>query len=139
MEVNGSPLYYEEGDPIVVEVTYGQVTYYKRHVINFDPEDIKAVEAGAGDKETLSAVNVIAQNYQYIYDTLLLTGEINAAVNQSVTFEDVASLVNSMQIGYLKQADREITEIRPVWVVRMNDTEIYFDLYTAEPVGYSAG
>lgn len=139
MEVNGNRLYYEHGDPIVVDVTYGQVTYYKRHIINFDPEDIKAIEAAAADADdAFSAVNLIAQNYRYIYDILLQSDEVIADADQTVTFEDVASLVNNMQIGYLKQADKEITEIRPVWVVTAINTDVYFDLYTAEPIGHSA-
>lgn len=137
MEVNGNRLYYEDGNPIIVEVIYGQVTYYKRHIINFDLEEINTVETASVD-DAFSSVNLIAQNYRYIYDILLQSGEIIEAADPGAMFEDVASLVNNMQIGYLRQADREITEIRPVWVVTVIDTDVYFDLYTAEPLGYSA-
>ena len=137
MEVNGNRLFYEDGDPIVVDVISGQVTYYKRHIIDFDREDTEAIETASAE-DAFSAVNLIAQNYKYIYDILLQEGEVNAAEDPDLLFEDVASLVNNMQIGYLKPAEKEINEIEPVWVVMLNDLEVYFDLYTAEPVGSSA-
>jgi len=139
MEVNGNRLFYEDGDPITVDVISGQVTYYKRQIINFNPEDIEAVETAASAEEAFSAVNLIAQNYKHIYEILHQTGALTATEDPAVMFEDVASLVNSMQTGYYKSDDPEITEIQPAWVVTMkNNTEIYFDLYTAEPIGYSA-
>ena len=143
MEINGNRLYYEEGDPIVVDVTSGQVTYYKRSIIDFDQEDIEAIEGDAAE-DAFSAVNLIAQNSKYIYDILIQSGEIKATpdqVNQpdqTEMFESIASLVNNMETGYVKLTDEEITEIQPAWVVALkNGSEVYFDLYTADPIGYS--
>jgi len=136
MEVNGSRLFYETGDPIVVDVTSGQVTYYKRHMIDFDQKDIEAVETDAS-KDAFSAVNLIAQNFRYIYEILLQKGEAPATNDQAVMFNEIASMVKGMQIGYMKPSNMEAAEIRPVWAVTVNSTEIYFDLYSAEPVGYS--
>ncbi len=137
MEVDGNRLYYEEGDPIIVDVIAGQVTYYKRHIIDFDPEDIAAIEGDTAE-DAFSAVNLIAQNYKYIYDILLQSGEIKATADQAEMFESIASLVNSMETGYVKLDNEEITEIQPVWVVALkNGSEVYFDLYTADPIGYS--
>ncbi|HVI41100.1 MAG TPA: hypothetical protein VM577_10595, partial [Anaerovoracaceae bacterium] len=136
MEINGSRLFYEAGDPIVVDVTSGQVTYYKRNIIDFDQGDIEAIDTFS-TKDAFSAVNLIAQNCKYMYDILLQAGAVKATADQDAMLEDISSLVNSMQIGYVKQADEEITEIQPAWIVSVNDTDIYFDLYSADPIGYS--
>lgn len=137
MEINGSRLYYEDGAPIVVDVTSGQVTYYKRQLIEFDPSELEATEVDVPE-DTFSAVNLIAQNFKYIYDILLQYGEVKATDDQAMMFEDIASMVNKMQIGYVKPAGPEATEIRPVWVVTVNNnTDVYFDLYGADPLGYS--
>lgn len=136
MEVNGSRLYYEKGDPIVVDVTSGQVTYYKRQLIDFDQKDIEAIET-ASPEDAFSAVNLIAQNYQYIYDILLQNGGVTATNDPDVMFEKTASLMKAMQIGYVKPSGKETMEIRPAWVITVNETDVYFDLYTADPIGYS--
>ena len=51
-------------------------------------------------------------------------------------FEAVASAINNMQIGYVRMADNETTDIYPSWIVSINDIDVYFDLYNAEPIGY---
>lgn len=136
MEIDGNRLYYEEGDAVTVDVISGQVIYYKRHFIDFDYEDIEAVETNIAEN-AFSSVNLIAQNFRYIHDILYQSGQVKATTDEAVMFEEVSSAVNNMQIGYVKLADEEITEIQTAWVVTVNNTEIYFDLYTADPIGYS--
>ncbi len=139
LEINGNRLYYERGEPIVVEVVSGQVTYYNRNMIDFDMEDLGAIDADASQDsyDTFSAVNLIAQNYRYIYDILLLSEEVHAVSEKEEMFEIVSSMVNNMQTGYVKPDRGENMEIQPAWIVRIGDIEVYFDLYTAEPIGYS--
>ncbi len=136
MEINGTRLFYEEGDPIVVNVTDGQVTYYKRNLIDFDQEELDAMAAYSSE-DAFSSVNLIAQNYLYIYNVLLQYGDINTDLNPDIMFESIAAMVTDMQTGYLRLANEEAREIIPVWIVSINDTDIYFDLYSAEPVSYS--
>lgn len=136
LEVNGSRLYYENGAPIIIDVISGQVTYYKRQLIDFDQDELDSVKASTPD-DAFSAANLIAQNFKYIYDILLQSGDVTATSDLNVMFEDVASLVKDMQIGYVKPADKDSTEIQPVWIVTVKDTDVYFDLYSADPVGYS--
>lgn len=137
MEVNGNRLFYEDGDPIVVTVTSGQVTYYKRNMIDFDQEALAAMETySPGD--AYSSVNLIAQNYQYIYNVLLQTGMISTSVGPENMFETIAAMVTNMQTGYLRLADTGVTEIQPVWIVSVEDVDIFFDLYTAQPLSYSS-
>ena len=136
LEVNGNRLYYESGAPVVVDVTSGQVTYYKRQLIDFDQKEIDAINNSSAE-DAFSAANLIAQNFKYIYDILLASGDVTATADLDVMFENIASLVKDMRIGYVKPADSESSEIRPVWVVTVKDTDVYFDLYSADPVGYS--
>ncbi|MDF3001423.1 MAG: hypothetical protein K0Q48_1542 [Bacillota bacterium] len=138
MEINGNRLFYEDGDPIVITVTSGQVTYYKRNMIDFDQEALSSMETYSPES-AYSSVNLIAQNYQYIYNVLLQTELISTAVAPDDMFETIAAMVTNMQTGYLRLADTGITEIQPVWIVSVEDVKIYFDLYTAQPLSYSKG
>ncbi len=139
LDVNGTRLYYEKDEPIAVDVVSGQVTYYKRNMIDFEKEDIETVDADSSSdsSDAFSAVNLIAQNYRYIYDILLQSGEVQATADQAEMFEMISSMVNNMQIGYVKPGGDENMEIQPAWIVRVRGTEVYFDLYTADPIGYS--
>jgi len=136
MEIDGNRLYYEEGEAITVDVISGQVIYYKRHFIDFDYEDIEAVETNTAEN-AFSSVNLIAQNCRYIYGILYQSGEVKEIDDLDVMLDEIAALVKDMQIGYVKLENEEITEIQPAWVVTVNNTEIFFDLYTADPIGYS--
>ncbi len=136
MEVNENRLFYEEGDAIVVDVISGQVTYYKRNMIDFDQEELDTIETYSAE-DVFSSVNLIAQNYQYIFNILLQSGEVETTTDSSVMFEEIASLVSDMQIGYVRLSDKDVMEIQPVWVVTINDLDIFFDLYSAEPISYS--
>ena len=133
MEANGNRLFYEKGDPIVIDVTSGQVTYYKRNMIDFDQEDLETIETYSAEA-AFSPVNLIANNYEYLYHILETPDDKNMDEDQ---FKAVATAVNKMQIGYVRMADEGITEIYPVWMVLLNNTKVYFNLYSAEPIGYT--
>ncbi|MDD3168140.1 MAG: hypothetical protein PHC91_01575 [Eubacteriales bacterium] len=136
VEINGNRLYYEEGNPITIEVISGKVTYFKRQLIDFDQEDIEAIETD-GAEEAFSAVNLLAQNLKYLYKHLLHSEEVTATEDSDVMLEAVASRVKNIKIGYVKPAAAEAAEIQPAWVITVNNTEFYFDLYAADPIGYS--
>lgn len=138
MKTNGTPLFYERGESIVVEVTLGQVTYYRRNMIDFDQEEIDAIESMSSN-DTYSPINMIAQNCEYIYDILLEKGQESFETDKNQIFNKVSSLITNMQIGYVKPADSFTTnnKVKPVWVVTLDKVNIYLDLYSAEPIGYS--
>ena len=136
LELNGNRLYYEQGEPITVNVTKGQVTYYKRDWIDFEQKDLDDTKNDPM-KETFSSVDLITQNYQYIYNIILQAGVVESTINQNAMFEEVASLVDNMQIGYVKLTGGKSTELQPAWIVTIRNINIYFNLYNAEPIGYT--
>lgn len=137
MEINGTRLYYEQGEIITVDVIQGQVTYYNRNMIHFDQEEVNTLQA-ASFEDTATAGNTIAQNYQYIYGILINTKNITEPVDQSRIFEEVAGLITNIQTGYVKTLNSsQDFEVSPAWIVSINRINIYFDLYSAEPLGYS--
>lgn len=94
-------------------------------------------------REAHSAVNVLAQNYEYIYNAVTALAEGDEAdgilKNKRMTsdsrFEIVASLISDMSIGYF--FDEENSVLKPCYVISLFDevTVMYFDIETAEPVG----
>jgi Uncharacterized protein conserved in bacteria len=137
-EINGSRLFYEQGNAVVIDVSDGQVSYYKRNLISFDQDEVNSLEAASYDS-AFSPVNLIAQNYGYIYDILLKEGIVKESADQPYIFEDIAKLITNMQTGYIKaESKKNDDRIKPVWVVSISNIDIFFDLYKAEPIGYSA-
>lgn len=138
MDVNGVPLFYENGESIIVEVTLGQVTYYKRDMIDYDQEELDSIEA-MSSQVGFSAVNMIAQNYEYIYKIISENKDGRINKDKNIIFEEVASLISNIQIGYFKPIVTNTinNQVRPVWIVTIEEYNIYFDLFNAEPVGYS--
>ena len=136
LELNENRLYYEQGDPITVNVTKGQVTYYKRDMIDFEKKELDATKKDA-KMETCSSVDLITQNCQYIYNIIFQAGVVDATVDQNAMFEEVASSVNNMQIGYVKLTGEKAGALQPAWIVTIDNIYVYFNLYTAEPMGYT--
>lgn len=121
------------GAPIVVEVFGDQVTYYTRNLIKVLEDETLP----PGGKEPFSPVNMIAQNYEYMYAALSSQGHNFGEVKEEDRFEVTSNLISSVEAGYLKQdveggGDRNL---RPVWIVTMGNWTLYFDLFDAEPLG----
>lgn len=137
MEVGGENLYYDNGEPIVVEILGGQITYYTRNNICIAPGTLEE-QGWATEKEAFSAVNMIAQNYQYIHTVLLEEGNDYTTEGEGL-FETVSNLIEYVEFGYVKpvlQKNGE-NELVPAWIVMVDDIMIYFDLYDARPLGYT--
>ncbi|WP_290235293.1 hypothetical protein, partial [Bacteroides acidifaciens] len=62
----GENVYFENGNPLEIEICDGQAVYFKRHFLNFDEEKAHI----RGLTETASALNVIAGDYESIYKML---------------------------------------------------------------------
>ncbi|MDD4122012.1 MAG: hypothetical protein PHE94_03855 [Eubacteriales bacterium] len=136
MEANGNRLYYEAGESMVIDVTGGQVTYYKRNMIDFDEEELETIETSSAET-AFSPVNLIAKNYEFIYHILEASDDKNVTADHAAMFEQVSSSVNNMQIGYVRMADKAAMDIEPAWIVSIKKTTAYFNLYSAEPIGYT--
>lgn len=139
MEMAGNRLYYETGDAIVVDVTWGQVTYYKRNMISYDENELETIENSV-EEPAFSPINLIAQNYEYIYGFLPeqeIEDSENARKDEGLVFEMVAKNIKDMEMGYLRRSPSQEDgyEILPVWIISLDGIKLYFDLFTAEPLG----
>lgn len=138
-EVNGGRLLYKSGELITVGVVGGQVVEYKRNLIDYDKKVFRENEYAEG-KEAFSAVNMIAQNYKYIYNILQKSGKEIEIQDSNKTFEDVAKQITKVEVGFLKTPSKVASEyeIKPVWVVTAEGVNMYFDLYNAAPISSSS-
>jgi hypothetical protein len=138
MELDGEDIYFQNGESIVVEIYGDQVTYYTRNIINIDLDTLEQ-QRFSTNREAFSAVNMIAQNYQYIHLTLLNERYDLSAIEADALFEAVSNLIDSVEVGYMKPEFKMHTnnELVPVWIVKVADIVFYFDLYDAKPLGYT--
>ncbi|MDO4553365.1 MAG: two-component system activity regulator YycH [Bacillota bacterium] len=137
MKLEGEPLYYENGAAIIVEVSHGQVVYYKRDLIFLEGEAEVPEEEG----EDLSAANLVAQNYEYMAGVLREKGLIPEVEEGSgdTSFEAVAELIHSLEEGYLRPGSEgeEAGLLQPVWALSVGELDFYFDPAGGQPLGYT--
>jgi hypothetical protein len=126
LEVNGNRVYYQDMDPIKIEITKNQVTYFKRDLSEYNVEQ---VETNIDQyKEAYSAINMLAENYKYFVNEMGMIG----------TFEEIANRIISLKYGYavVRKNDQIQGTARPAWIVGFDGMEAYFDLYSIEPLGF---
>jgi len=133
----GEELYYEGRQPLMVEIMDGQVTFYQRDLIL--PE-YSEESSSARTRETFSPVNMLAQNYSYLYKLLLSQGYSFKQAEGDALFDEVSDLIDQVKQGYVLQAsDHEGSGavLKPAWIIVVDDMEIYFDLFDASPLGHT--
>ena len=122
--LGGVKLLSEDGPAIIVTVSGGEVSYYRRAVA-------KAVTATAETQPAAEAANVIAGNSHLIYS--VLTGNVLSA-NSDEEFSYVADHLKDAYIAYVVTED----SLRPAWVVATKeDALFFFGLYDALPLGFT--
>ncbi|MHC1723419.1 MAG: two-component system activity regulator YycH [Aminipila sp.] len=141
--IGKNKLFYEDKMPIIIEVVDGQVSYFRREFINFDENQVDK----RSNKEGISAINMLTMNYEYMREALTKAGFIDKEESKNISFENLANKIDNMYTGYLKatvepSVDETVDtqknlELVPVWVVEVNDTLLYFDLYDGQPKGSS--
>jgi len=126
LEVNGNRIYYQDRDPIIVEITKNQVTYFNRDLTEYNVAQVEAMNNEY--KDAYSAINMLAKNYKYFINEMGMTG----------TFEEIANRIISLEPGYaiVRKEDQIQGTARAAWIVGFDGMEAYFDLYNTEPLGY---
>jgi len=130
--INGSRIYYQAGAPVIVDVTGGKVTYYKRDMINVDAVELKSADDGA--REVFSAINIVANNLEYIRSVLAKRRAID---NEGISFEALAEQIECFDYGYLRPDNNEGI-LEASWIVTISGIEFYFGLDDGYPRGYSS-
>lgn len=139
--VGKNKLFYEDQMPIIIDVVDGHISYFRRELINFNENQVEK----RSDEIGISAINMLATNYQYMKDTLLTLEVLDKEKTKNISFENLADKIDNLYIGYLKPIrklkNNELSDNKkqliPVWVVEVNGTILYFDLYSGKPSGYS--
>ena len=130
-------VFYGDSEILTVEILNGQITSYKRDLIKaILPEDLSY----SSEKETFSPINMLAENYTYLYALLLSEGYVFKEAEGEALFDEVSELIDQVRQGYIRQAPSESVDgklLQPVWVVMIDDIEVYFDLFEATPLGYT--
>ena len=139
--INGNKVFYGSQMPMIVEVVDGQVSYFRRELINVNDVDLSVAK-----EVDLTAINMLAMNYTYIASALAEEGIIENTHGNTLLFEDVADKIDHLTTGYYKSditvGDDGIVksqngQLIPVWIVEADGILFYFDLYTGAPVGHS--
>ncbi|QAT44008.1 YycH family regulatory protein [Aminipila luticellarii] len=139
-ECGKNKVFYQDNMPIIIDVKDGQISYFRKELINFDENQAQK----NSEEERISAINMLALNYNYISAKAGLETKQD---QKELSFEDVANRIDNLYMGYLKPAiklstdgtaDKEKSlQLVPVWALEVNGVCLYFDLYSGQPKGYS--
>jgi hypothetical protein len=131
VKINGSKVYYQSEAPMIIDVTGGRVSYFKRNILNVSPNDF--MNADDMYRKTHPALNALAGNFEYIYGILSDNQIVKTA---DLSFEDVADLVGRFDSGYVR-IDENKKALNAAWIIIIGGIEFYFGLDDGEPLGYS--
>ncbi len=136
----GQPISYE-GSPysLIVTIIGNQITSYQRDVLEIDQSELDRLSNGENNS-TIPPIEIISKEYLYISEILSKEGDTVIVDTSDEQFEYTALKINNISTGYFKSAQDNETEFKqliPAWVIQVNKINIYFDLYSGEPLGYS--
>lgn len=133
-EIGGIPAFLKDGELIMVEVMGDQITYYSRNMIQIKPDQV-AEALSQPPREVFSAVNMIAQNYKLIQQSLLRQKLMAEGLPEEEVFEVVADQITEIKTGFVEIAvEEEENRLAPAWIVTAGNERLYFDLYEAFPL-----
>jgi len=120
IKMNGARIYYESGAPVIVDVTGGRVSYFRRHLINIDQNGL----AEADGREVFSAIRMLAENIEHIGEVL---AEADITMGKDISFEELIGNVTRFDSGYVKTAE-SVGILAASWIVTIGGIEFYFGL-----------
>jgi hypothetical protein len=148
-KINGHTVYYAASEPLIVDVTGQQVSYYKRDMID---GFVGEADGFAPEEAAYAPFDILTEHFAYIYEVLAAKGRVEPFENASddeLMFETVAGMVTDLSSGLLRPADETSYRGRdaqgapaagqnllPVWTLSAQGVDFYFDLYTGASVGY---
>jgi len=115
IRINGARIYYESGAPMVVDVTGGRVSYFRRNLINVGEND----QDERKSREVYPAINVLADNIEHMGET---------------SFEELVEKVTGFDCGYVK-TNRNRNTLAAAWVISIDGRKFYFGLDDGKPIG----
>lgn len=130
VKFNEHRVYSEEGMPFEVEVIGERVVYLKRAAIHCErPVSIHPAQHREPQHEP---INALAVNYKNMKRTLIEAEQFEP--EELKTFEELAMKISRIRYGYLIMHGANV--LKPAWIISAGDIDMYFDLYSAEPLGW---
>ena len=140
MKIKGTPLEYNEGNIVSVDVCGSQVIAYERDIII--PEDIQNSEQW----DAATPLDMLTINYQSMYNTIaeneLKKGESADSPIKDITsseekFDYVMSRIDLIELCMYRDSMFNGYDIVPKWIVRIKDITFIFDPKSGKLNGYS--
>ncbi len=135
VKYGGYRLYSEEGMPFEADVIGDRVVYFKRAIVHCTSQIRDNSHSGDGDngmKTKYDPINMLAANYGTMKNILIEADQFKSGELKS--FEELAMKITKIRYGYLIMHGEDV--LKPAWIISAGDIDMYFDLYTAEELGY---
>jgi hypothetical protein len=143
IKINGYTVYYADSEPLTIDVTGQQVSYYKRDMIEgfLSGQD----DASAGER-AFAPFDLLTEHFAYIYDVLFsmgLSAPLEGAAGEEAVFENVVGAVSGISRGLLRPSEGDThtpegarRSLLPIWTLTAGGVDFYFDSHTGAPAGH---
>jgi len=125
-------MFYENGIPMVVDVTNGRVSYFRRQLVRVNEETLRETE-NVYREAFVPVIGMIANNIDYI-TSVLVKGRVD--YEMQITIEAIIESISNLDAGYVKIDEYE-SILRAVWIITIDGMEFYFGLEDGEIIGHS--
>ena len=128
-------LFYQHGDAMIVDVSNGAVSYFRRQMINIDMYEVLKTQAEYRQAFP-TMVNLIPNNTDFIWETLVNSQRVKEEVlSQDTAFNIIVQKTTRLDPGYVKIYEEE-NKLKAAWIVTIYGIEFFFDIESGEPLGY---
>jgi hypothetical protein len=134
------PIGYED-IPYQMEISIigNQITSYQRDILDIEQTEIDSIAQGES-KIAIPPIEIISKEYIYINQILTKEGFTIIGDASDELFEYTAIRIDNIGTSYFKpslNAQMQNKLLVPAWVIEIDNIQIYFDLFSGEPLGYS--
>ncbi|MCL1808337.1 MAG: hypothetical protein FWG42_01050 [Clostridiales bacterium] len=133
VEIGGSRVFYQSGEPVVFDVIGGRVSYFKRDLINVNSSDLSA--SIGKNRVVFPAFDLLWANLEYVADVLEENLQAGAG---DTSFDGVVGKVSRFECGYVR-AGQDAGSLEAAWAVTIGGIDFYFGLDDGVPMGYRQG
>ncbi|MFA5528348.1 MAG: hypothetical protein WC996_06990, partial [Peptostreptococcales bacterium] len=135
--INGYPVYYENNDAFEIEIMDGQVTSYKRYILN-QKDTVTVIRNDEETVRNIVTANItITNNFERFKAIYSAKGYDFSKMDYEETFNQIVNSIQDVRISYFLRENQESLQLEfvPAWAFITEEARIYFSIDAGEYLG----
>ena len=136
-KIGGYPIYYNEGEAIIVDIVDDAIAYYKRQIYN-EVDSLQYISDSNGEKMVIVS-EILNKGYDKIRETYEENNKELSYKNEDEVFAEIVERIDSIEIGYYKLEQATVNEtitVIPAWIIETEEFLFFYNLKTGNFLGY---